>query len=278
MREQIGDLAIDVYPPESSKFKSHLLLAHGLWGGSWCWDEWAIHFCNLGWECWAVNLTGRIKDNERSAQIRSDVTLQDWVEDLKRVIHAAPFPPVLLGHSLGGLAALRAATEENISALILLSSLPPREIKMTMPRALRLLRLKYLPLIFLRWPFCPEERDLCRSWLASLPKSRLPDVLKRMAPDSITLVSEFFKRRTKVDPARICCPILIVGGNEDRVVPMASLREMAQRLGADLKEYPDHGHWMMGEVEGQKIVREIHRWVVQKLGEEILLAEFSQQR
>lgn len=276
MRKKIGDLVIEVYPPDSSKFKSPLLLAHGLWSGSWCWYEWATHFSNLGWECWAVDLRRRIE--ERSAEVRSDVTLQDWVEDLKRVIHAAPSPPVLLGHSLGGLAALKAAAEEKISALILLSSPPPREIKMAVPHALRLLRLKYLPLIFLSRPFCPEERDLCRTWLASLPKSRLPEILKRMAPEPTTLVSEFFNRRIDVDPARICCPVLIVGGSEDRVVPMTSLREMAQRLGADLKEFPNQGHWMIGEAEGQKTVRDIHRWVIQKLGEGILLAEFSQKR
>ena len=276
MRKQIGDLVVDVYPPESSKFKSPLLLAHGLWSGSWCWYEWATHFCNLGWECWAVNLSRRIKDKKRHPEIRLDVALQDWVDDLKRVIQAALFPPVLLGHSMGGLAALKVAAEEEVTGLILLSSPPPSEIKMVMPRALRLLRLKYLPLIFLRRPFCPEERDLCRSWLASLPKSRLPDILKRMVPESATFVSEFFSRRIDVDPTRIRCPVLIVGGSEDRVVPMASLREMAQRLGADLKEYPNHGHWMIGEAEGLKTVRDIHRWAIQKLGDEILLAEFSQ--
>jgi hypothetical protein len=31
----------------------------------------------------------------------------------------------------------------------------------------------------------------------------------------------------------------------------------------------------MGEEEGQKIVRDIHRWLVQRLGEKILLADFS---
>ena len=44
-----------------------------------------------------------------------------------------------------------------------------------------------------------------------------------------------------------------------------------------LKVYPGHGHWPLGESEGETIVRDIHRWLVQKLGDEILLAEFPEQ-
>jgi pimeloyl-ACP methyl ester carboxylesterase len=68
---------------------------------------------------------------------------------------------------------------------------------------------------------------------------------------------------------------LIVGGADDRIISAESLRDTARQLKADLKEYPGHGHWLMGESEGEEITRDIHRWLVQKLGEEILLAEFS---
>jgi hypothetical protein len=49
---------------------------------------------------------------------------------------------------------------------------------------------------------------------------------------------------------------------------------MAAWLGADFKEYPGQGHWLI-ERDGESIVRDIHRWIIQKLGEKILLAEFS---
>lgn len=275
MEKWIGGLLVDASPPEKPKFRPPLVLVHGLWSGSWCWHPWATHFSNLGWECWAVNFRGRFE--ERAPQILKQLKFQDCVEDLKRVIRAAPFPPVLLAHSLGGLIAQQAAEEERLSALVLLSSLPPGKIKMITSHALRLLRLKYSPLIFFGRPFRLEQRDLRRSWLASLPESQRPDILKRMVPESSHLISEFFSRSVEVDPKRIRCPVLVVGGGEDRVVPMASMREMAQWLGADLKEYLNHGHWMMGEGGGEEVVRDIHRWIVQKLGEKILLAEFSEQ-
>ena len=276
MEMWIGDLLADASPPEKPKFKPPLVLIHGLWSGSWSWQPWATHLSNLGWECWAVNFRGRFETRRRAELKR--LQFQDCVEDLKRIIRSAAFPPVLVAHDLGGLVAQKAAEDEKTSALILLSCLLPREIQMATPRLWRNLRLKYAPLIFLRRPFRLEEKDLRRLWLASVPQGRHADILGRMVPESSYLVREFLHRRAEIDPKRIRCPVLVVGGSEDRVVPAASLREVAQSLQADLKEYPDHGHWVMGEAGGDVIVRDIHRWLVQKLGEGILLAEFSEQQ
>lgn len=274
MEKWIGDLLIDASPPEKPKFKSPMILVHGLWSGSWSWRSWATHFSNLGWECWAVNFRGRFE--ERSYPILRHLTFQDCVEDMKKVIRHASFPPLLVAHDLGGLVAQKAAEEEKVSALILLSSLPSGDIRMALPRSLRLLRLKYAPLIFLRRPFSLEGRDLRRFWLASVPEGQRPGILDRMVPESGLLVRELFDRRIGVNRDRIDYPTLVVSGGEDKVMPISAQREMAQWLGGDLKEYPNHGHWMLGEDNGEEIVRDIHRWVVQKLGEKILLAEFSE--
>ena len=277
MEKRIGGLLVEVAPPERPKFKSPLLMVHGLWSGSWCWRQWATDFSNLGWECWAINFKGRL---EREAhRILKELTLSDCVADLQAVISAASFPPVLIGHSIGGLIALKAAEREKLSALVLLSVLPPSGIELVRSRQLRLLRLKYWPLVLLGRPFRPEAKDLRPSWIASVPAPMQADIMSRIFPDSAHLFAHFFvRRRVAVDPARISCPTLATGGSDDRVVPVETLRDTARRLGSDFKEYPGHGHWLMGEGGGAEIVREIHRWVVQGLGEEILLAPFSEER
>lgn len=276
MEMWIGDLLVDASPPEKPKFKAPMILVHGLWSGSWCWEAWATHFSNLGWECWAINFRGRF--GEERDRILRQLTFERCVEDLKKILRRASFPPVLLGHGLGAWAAQKAVEDEKVSALILLSSLPPKGIAMEMARGLRLLRLKYSPLIFLRRPFRIEDRDLRRLWLASLPEDQQPDILRRAVPDSPHLAREFFERRTELFRERLRCPVLVLGGEEDRVVPIGALRALTRWLGAELKEYPGHGHWILGESGGEAIVRDIHRWVVQKLGDKILLAEFSEQQ
>lgn len=271
MEKWVGDLLLDASPPEKAKFKPPLIFAHGLWSGSWCWQPWATHFANLGWECWAVNFRGRFEIN--APEVLREVNFQRCVEDLSRVVRSGIFPPVVVGHSLGGLIAQKVAEEESVSALILLCSLPPQEVPLVHSRALRLLRLKYSPLIWLHRPFRLEEKDLARSWLFSVADHRRMELYRQLVPESSRLVSEFFDRRVRVDPGRIVCPVLVIGGREDRVVTVDAQKMMAQRLAADFLEYAGHGHWIMQEEGSDKVISDLHRWLVQKLGDKILLAE-----
>jgi pimeloyl-ACP methyl ester carboxylesterase len=273
MERWIGDLLVDASSPEKPKFKSVLVLLHGLWSDSSCWQPWATHFANLGWDCWAVNLRGRFEP--RALDVLRQLTFGQCVEDLHRVIRAAPSPPVLLGHSFGGLIAQKAAEEAGLSALILLSSVPPGDIRADATRTLRLLRLKYLPLLWLGQPFRLEEKDFGRSWLASVPAHLRAEIHRRVVPESGRLARAFFRRSVRIESRRIACPVLIIGGNADQVVDVAAQRAWAQRLGADFQAYPEHGHAIMQEEGSERAVRDIHRWLVQKLGETILLADLS---
>jgi len=273
MRKQIGEVLIDVSPPEKPKFRSPLILVHGLWSGSWCWSDWATRFSNLGWECWAVNLRGRVGDNPQRTVAR--LTFDQCVEDLKEVIRAAGPSPVLLGHSLGGVMAMEAAEDENVSALILVSPPLPGNEPTSAGRVLQLLRLKYFLLVLLRWPIRIKEDDFSLHWLASLPRDQHGEALKGLVPESSYLVERLCKTHVSSESALVRCPAFVVAGTDDRVMPVEAVRQRARTLGAEFKEYSGHGHWMIAEEGWEKVVNDVHRWVVKRLGEEILLAEFA---
>lgn len=270
MEKWIGGVLLDVSPPERAKFKAPLILTHGVWSSSRAWQRWATHFSNLGWECWAVNWRGRFGENAAAALKR--LSFDDCVADLKEVIRAAPFPPVLAGHDLGALIALKAAAEEKVSALILLAPLPPKDLEPEPPRALRLLRLKYRPLLFLRRAFRLEEKDFRRHWLNALPERGHDEAIACLVADSPHLIADFFARRAldaqSSDPA-----VLVVGGADDRIVAPSALGDLARSIGADCRVYSGHGHWILGEEGGEEIVRDMHRWIVRQAGASILLEE-----
>ena len=173
---------------------------------------------------------------------------------------------------------MKAAEGERISAVVVLSAPFPGSDVKERGRGLRLLRLKYLPLIFLRQPLRIKEKDFNLHWLASVPEHRRAKVLRELVAESGYLVEELFRPAVSLDPKRVRCPVLVLGGTEDRVVSVSSLRQMARTLDAEFQEYPGHGHWMMEEEGWEAVVNDIHRWLVQRLGEEILLAEISEER
>jgi pimeloyl-ACP methyl ester carboxylesterase len=270
MIQTIAGLLTERYPPEKPKFKAPLLFIHGLWTGSWCWTTWATHFCNLGWDCWALNFHGRVEPAEE--KILRRLSFSDCVDDLIEFVDCFPSSPVVIAHDVGALIALKTTSIKSISALILAAPAVPRSAQAVRSPMLRLLRLKYLWLIYLGRPFLPQEKDR-HKLLAPLPESLQAKISDEMVPESPHLIAELFSCAVNTDSSFPSCPSLILAGTQDAVIPPTSGRLLAQRLGSDYREHPDQGHWII-ESRAEPIVREIHRWLVQKLGAEILLAEF----
>jgi pimeloyl-ACP methyl ester carboxylesterase len=263
-------LSIDRYPPEKAKFKAPLILVHGLWTGGWCWQAWATHLSNLGWHCSAVTFRGR--GGQSDAQTLNDLTARDCVEDLADILSLSATPAVVLAHGLGALIALKAAEQAAFSALILAAPLPPANVKVDRSRAVKLLRLKYLPLVYLGRPFRIDDKDLRRFMLTPLAEIHQSKIARGIVPESSRLAAELLKPRMSVDAERINSPILVLAGAADQLVPLPVSREIARWLRADLEEYRDQGHWII-ESDGERIVRDVHRWLIQKRGNELLLAE-----
>ena len=66
-----------------------------------------------------------------------------------------------------------------------------------------------------------------------------------------------------MDPAKVRVPLLVVGAAHDRVTPSASVRRIAEFYGpkAVHREYPDHGHWIIGEPGAEQVASDISGWL-----------------
>lgn len=83
-----------------------LVMIHGMMGGAWCWDDYKRYFEDKGYRCVTPvlryhNMNPRGKPDPR---LRS-TGLLDYAADLEREIKKMDEPPVLVGHSMGGLLA-----------------------------------------------------------------------------------------------------------------------------------------------------------------------------
>ena len=271
MERLIAGVPAEDYPPEQAKFRSPLLLVHGVWSGAWCWLRWATHFSNLGWESIAIDLRHRSAQNPMGNL--DNLSFSDCVRDLVQVIRSFSTPPVLLAMNLGALMALKASEQTNLSALILVSPLPPGNLAAARSRPQRLLWLKYRLLILLRRPLRIDAKDFRAYFLVPLSENLQSTLFRQTAPESSALVREFLVPGVSLETRQLSCPMLTLSGSDDKIMPTETTRRMAEWLGGDFREYPGQGHWLI-EHDGENIVRDIHRWIIQKLGEKILLANF----
>ncbi len=272
MKRLIAGLSAEEYPPDQAKFRSPLLLVHGVWSGAWCWQSWATHFSNLGWDAIAIDLRRRSKENP-IGQLKG-LSFSDYVQDLGDVIRSFSAPPVVLAMNLGALMALKALDERKLAALILVSPAPPKNIAGARSRAQQLLWLKYRWLILLRRPFPIDKKDFRAYFLTTLSTNLQSTLSRQIVPDASALVREFLAPRLTIESRSLSCPVLVLAGSDDHITTAATSARIASLLDGEFKEYPGQGHWLI-EHDGENIVRDIHRWIIRKLGEKILLASFS---
>jgi pimeloyl-ACP methyl ester carboxylesterase len=98
-----------------------LLFVHGAFCGAWIWAEHFLpFFAEAGFRCVAVSLSGHGRSVGRK-QLDS-FGLADYVADVAAVAAGLDPPPVIVGHSMGGVVAQRFVQKHPASGLILLAS------------------------------------------------------------------------------------------------------------------------------------------------------------
>ncbi len=103
---------------------SPLLLVHGAFAGAWCWEKSFLPwFAEMGFDVFAVSLRGHGESD--GAEDLDHFGIDDYVEDLERVVDMLPSEPVIIGHSMGGFVAQKYIQTRGAKGLVLMASVPP---------------------------------------------------------------------------------------------------------------------------------------------------------
>jgi non-heme chloroperoxidase len=87
--------------------KPTILLIHGLWMTGLCWEDWITFFASKGYTAIAPSWPGF--GDRTPAEIRADpkalegLTIGAVIEHYIKIIKELPTPPIIMGHSFGGL-------------------------------------------------------------------------------------------------------------------------------------------------------------------------------
>lgn len=75
------------------------ILVHGGQHGGWCWEGLEHLLSERGHRVWAPDLPGMGADTTPTI----DVSLELWANSIASLVEAQPSPPILVGHSRGGI-------------------------------------------------------------------------------------------------------------------------------------------------------------------------------
>jgi pimeloyl-ACP methyl ester carboxylesterase len=249
-------LYIESWLPERRSRRRPLYLIHGELGGSWLWERYLGYFAGRGWESHALNLRAHFWSSTDEVAL---LTFDSYADDVHAGLSRLGPRPVLVGHGLGAMLALRVAERVSrrddgpaIGGLVLISPPLPRELR----EAPEAHRMREVPPVF--------RRDLV-GW------SGLPEQIRRLNPDlsiaDVLRVQHMMgqesgaARRAVLDGVSVDAtavadiPRLVIGAGLDRLYPETESERVAAWLGAEYQPYGAHSHY--GTVIGEESFRQV---------------------
>jgi pimeloyl-ACP methyl ester carboxylesterase len=229
--------------------KETIVFVHGMSHGAWCWEEHFIpYFEKLGYTCVAFDLPGHeIQGSTR----RISYSLGDYVEALHRVVANLEAPPIIIGHSMGGMILQKYLQTGSCKKAILLASVPPSGVLMASIRAL----FRYPGLI----PYLLQLNLL--GGFRKYPQLMF-NKTSRFA--SFMCAESFIAYLGLMLPVnhRTSVPILVVGGSEDGLITVNEFENTAKHYKAKLEIIEGGSHDLMLDYDFEKTAEVIKRWLL----------------
>lgn len=261
-RISLDNLLLDAeLPPRSSE--PPILMVHGLAGGSWYFAKWLQFFSSRGHPSYAVNLRGH--HGSRPVEHVGRVSILDYVTDVRdasrgvRERHPGA-PLILVGHSMGGLIAQKAAESVAPAALVLLSSVPPRGILL---RSWPLFRreIKHVPEMLFSRTIVPQPQDAADLFLNRVDPADVASFIPLWMPASGRVAREITVGRIAVEASDVPCPVLVVAGAHDVAIPSRIQRKVARKYGAPFRLCESNAHFLIWEAGWDRIASDVASWL-----------------
>jgi len=242
-------------------------MIHGAFAGAWCFEAFRGVFEGQGWTVHTPDLMGHGAKAGNGPSL-AGVGIADYRAELAAILRGFAEPPVLLGHSMGGVLAQQLAAEGLASALVLVDPapraglLPSADSERAAAQGLMYLGPFWTTIVH------PNFDAAAGDSLNRVPPDRQRAVFDRFGPESGRALFELFfwmldgTGATVVDTDAVRCPILCVSGSEDRVVTPATARAtVAAFRNGTYRELPGHGHMLLVEPGAEDIAHSIAAWL-----------------
>lgn len=233
-----------------------ILFIHGAFTRAARWDPWLAYFTDAGYRCVAPSLPGH--DPPDPAALAT-LTFSDYVAAVADVHAALASPPIVIGHSMGGLIAQHLAAGTECAALVLVSSSPPWATRGTR-YALPYLASYVLPVIAGR-PIRANPNAALKLVLHDLSVPEQEAQLPTFAFESGKAYRTVVFGRAPLAAGAIRCPVLCVNGGADRMLAKSVGGTLAAFYEADHIVFDGHGHGLVADSLVTTVAAAVRDWL-----------------
>jgi pimeloyl-ACP methyl ester carboxylesterase len=249
-----------------------VVLIHGMWMTPRSWDNWVDHYADRGYRALAPGWPG-VKDPEETRRDPSGLKglgLTRIVDHYDRLIRELDRPPIIIGHSFGGLTTQLLLNRGLGAAGVAIGTAPPKGILVLPPSTLR----SGFPA--LKNPF--NRNGLCDISPAQF-RWRFTNTLSEQEsrriyhehyiPGTNRAFFDALGSAAAVDSGRAKRPpLLLIAGSADHISPVSLNRNILKlqskaSSATELKEYAGRTHFMAGMDGWEDVADYTLNWAVE---------------
>jgi putative flavoprotein involved in K+ transport len=226
-----------------------------------CWEHLVPELERAGHRCHAPSWPHR-----SAPEALGQLGIEEIVEHYARQARALPEPPILVGHSFGGLVAQILLDRGIGRAAVALCPAPPRGVLPLHPHVM----CTSLPMftVWRGWQRALHMKysDWAWGFVHTLPEEERRQVFERyVQPESgriwYQLGLSLLNGYAAVDFRSATKPLLLVAAGADRVTPPSITRANHRRYAhAELEELSGRPHWVLGPADSVELAERILSW------------------
>lgn len=251
---RVGGLRVEHAAPDGKPARQRpLIFVHGGCGGSWTWTYFLPFFAEAGWDCHALNWYDHGGSDPHPTVPLISRGIADVTEEIALVARQFGTPPILIGHSMGGMAVQKYAESHEVSALVLVTPVVPAPVAgdpIELP-------------VDMERPWNPPPFPMARElFFQGSSDEDAEQYYALMCRESPRCVYEATRWTVPIDKVTVSGPILVVAGAIDILTPPSTGRALADYYAADYRCLLGRGHNVPLEPRWRETAGMIGRWLV----------------
>ena len=252
----------------------HVVLVHGMYLNGRSWQPWIDRAASQGrdYTCHAPSWPYH---DGAPAQLRAAIdpalgglTFGQVVDHHKALIDAMPDKPVLVGHSIGGLAVQKLLNDGYGIAGVAISPAPPRGVLAYGPNFLRA-NLPHLNPLAGNRPIVMTARRFHYAFGNTMTRADSDAAFEAYTvPESRNVPRSTLTRQAAIDFRKPHPPLLIVTADKDHLTPRAMIKRNVRKYRradgtVDFAECEGRSHLLCGQAGWEEVADRVFDWIDQ---------------
>ncbi|WP_367874303.1 alpha/beta hydrolase [Luteolibacter sp. Populi] len=247
-----------------------IIFIHGMFQNPKSWDTWTSFFQNTGFDTEAPPWP--LHEGE-PADLRANIpsglgtlSLADLHAHYRGLLSGYAEPPVVIGHSLGGLLAQKLLADGLVRAAVGIASVAPNRM------------------LALDWGFMRNSASITNPFAGDDPYEMTPELFHRNFANTLSeaesnaawrayavhesrqVLRDIMGDEGQIDLTRPHNPLLLIGAEKDEIIPSSLVRRNAhayedKRSHHEYKEFTGRGHFICGEPGWEEVAVSVSNWL-----------------